>query len=185
MNLISPNQIAQYRKQFPHESATIEATIHYLETHNSRHCANEQTLATAWIFNPNNGKIALIHNKNSAQWQLISQIYLAQMQKSQTIQQVAHQQAQSVLKDQIVKSYSEALFDLSICLTQEDDNPQYQYRFSFVFFTENSPTKVNKLPIEWVSISQLANMTNHKPIATLAKKWQLLCFEKAQLEEKV
>ena len=180
-NSLVPEQLLRtYQLQYPEETATIQATQHFLKLDKQSIQTNDQIVVSAWVFNPHSGKILLSKNVRQ-QWTLLQS---ALPDNPQALQQATLIATSQVAQLQHLQLYTKELFHLNIQLNQAPDTaPHYQYNFSFLLYTHETieRSQPDTLKTQWISPSQITTNNQHQAIQTIAKKWQLFCYEKAAL----
>lgn len=181
-NTPQPEQLLrEYQVKFPDESATIQATRHFLKTIKENSTIRDQIMASAWIFNPHTGKVLLRKNKNG----LYTVVQEAINHQQHDIQQATLNVVTKKSQLKHLQLYANELFHLHIALSTSASPAEqkfYYYDFCFLLYThESTEQKVDNQSTEWVSPSQIKNDDAYRSVYAVAKKWQLFCYEKAPI----
>ena len=170
-------QLRAYRAQFPEETATIDATNHFLNVREKQETHDILT-GSAWIFNPHSGKIMIMHDKKTDSWTQIGS--RSEPKNQESTQTAALREATEISGLKHLQPYSEELFHLTIELSCHIEKQHHAYNFCYLFYThETAVMPENETEAtRWISPSEIARFSTYRAIHALAKKWQLFCYEK-------
>lgn len=181
---ISKKQFQDYLTKFPEEAATIDAVDNFLSIKKTSPQVNDKVTGSAWIFNPNNGKVLLTQHKKLKKWIQLGGHY--ETPDLENIQKTALREAKEESGIENITPHSNEIFNIDIYLSASGTNPYYLYDFCFLFYTleETIISSNESMDMQWVSTGKISTSEQFKSISNLAKKWQLFCFENTQ-EEKI
>jgi ADP-ribose pyrophosphatase YjhB (NUDIX family) len=170
-------QLRAYHAQFPEETATIEATQHFLNVREKQETHDSLT-GSAWIFNPHSGKIMIMHNKKMDCWTQVGGH--TELKSQESIQTAALREATELSGLKHLQLYSEELFHLTIQLSSHAEKQHHIYNFCYLFYTHETSgqTENETEAMRWISPSDIARFSTYRAIHAVAKKWQLFCYEK-------
>ena len=178
--IIEPHLLHQYRQSFPHEHHTISACEKYLQTcHQQQEIPPQQATGSAWLINPNNGKILLTLHKKLNRW--LQPGGRISTQDGLSIHKTASREAQeeSGIKEIILSSPEIFHLDIHYIPALKDQEAQYYYDFCFLHHvSDNHPLtqSAESLDLKWFSMAELMQMNLENSIEKMRKKWQHKLF---------
>jgi 8-oxo-dGTP pyrophosphatase MutT (NUDIX family) len=178
--ILETNILHQYRQSFPHEHHTISACEKYLQLC-QKHAETPPRFATgsAWLINPNNGKILLTHHKNLDRW--LQPGGKINKEDNLSILQTALREAQEESGIKHIALSSPELFHLDIHYIPAQKNQEARYYYDFCFLhhiTQDQPLSksAESLDLKWFSMAELMQMDLENSIEKMVKKWQHKLF---------
>lgn len=183
MPYIDKQQLENYLLKHPEEAATIAAVKNFLAKKKLNISLRDKITGSAWIFNPNNGKVLLTQHKKLKRWVQLGGHY--ETVDSENIQKTALREAIEESGIESLTNHSSEIFNINIYLSSCKKNPYYLYDFCFLLHTEKNEllTSTESLNLRWVSMGEISASKQFKSIKNIATKWQLFCFEHAQIDE--
>lgn len=180
--IVSPDLIAQYRRDYPHEHSTISAVEKHLEqrkTHPNHANIMGNITGSAWLVNPQNGKVLLtLHSKLHRWLQLGGHL---EANDDLNIQRTALREAKEESGILHIARTHDQIFHLDIHYipANEGDPEHYNYDFCFLHhITEDHTVYVSEesLDLKWFSLAELMQMELDAGLKKMCTKWQHTMF---------
>ena len=175
--------LSEYRSRYPHEHKTVsivESHLDQLQRDKQIAQTNGHATGSAWVFNPNNGKVLLTLHKKLNRWlQLGGHM---QVEDNDTIIQTALREAKEESGIPEIKLTHNKLFHLDIHYIPPYRNEPEHYHYDFCFLhhitnDDNTVITQESIDLKWFSLAELMQMDLEASIRKMCKKWQQHLFE--------